>query len=87
MPVEEKKPFVSFNFKDLLWFVALIMSVASTFFTQRSRIEKLEIQVSENSTVLKDNNLELIVYKIDEQTKKINDIQTSVNRLVDNYNH
>jgi uncharacterized coiled-coil protein SlyX len=54
-----------FNLKDVITIVIFVFGIAGTWFSLQSRINVLEVKVSEQDKILKDNNLELIVYKLD----------------------
>lgn len=62
--MENKKDF-TFTVKDVIYIVALVLSVTGSYFAQASKVSMLEKQVTENTRILQDNNLELINYKLD----------------------
>lgn len=63
MITEKKLPF--FSIKDVIYIVTIVLSIAASYFAQANKISMLEKQVNENTGVLKNNNLELINYKLD----------------------
>ena len=61
-----------FSIRDIVYICAFVIILAGNYFINNARISNVEKKASENSQTLKDNNLELINYKLDEIKKAIN---------------
>lgn len=80
----EKKGFNA-NWKDLIWLITLVVGMSSSYFSMQSKVSNLERQVTENSKMLNDNNLELIKYKLEQVQKSQDDFSNSFNKFLDDY--
>jgi len=54
-----------FNLKDVIMVVVFVFGIAGSWFSQQGKTDKLEEKVTRMEETLKDNNLELINYKLD----------------------
>ena len=65
MTVKDIKEQKYFNLKDIIIVVSFVIGLAGSWFSTQARINTLEEKVNRTEEVLKDNNLELINYKLD----------------------
>lgn len=58
---------LKFTLKDLIYIITIVLSVAGTYFTLKNDVNNLKEQI-------KDHNLELIEYKLEQVGKQLDEI-------------
>lgn len=83
--METKKTDKIFTVKDVIYIVTLILGIAGSYFGQANKINMIEKQVTKNTGVLENNNLELISYKLDELKNSQDALVSTFNDFVKEY--
>lgn len=83
--VTEKKQGFTINWKDAVWAITLIVGMSSSYFSVKSKVNNLEEQVSSISTMLDNNNLELIKYKLGQVQKSQDEFSDTFDKFLDDY--
>ena len=59
------------NIKDVIYVALILISGLSSYFTLKGNVDVNSDKIIEHEIILKENNLELLTYKIDELDKKM----------------
>jgi len=81
----ESKKTPSYNWKDVIWIITLVVGMSGSYFGMKAKVDNLEKLVTYNSKMLNDNNLELIKYKIDDLQESQNDFKITFDKFIDDY--
>ena len=74
-----------FSLKDLVWFVALAISISSSFIITQVQTNRNTEDIRKLTVTLEQNNLELINYKLNDLSEKQDDFIDSFNQFLDDY--
>lgn len=69
---------LKFTLKDLIYIITIVLSVAGMYYTTKSKIENNEKEIIELKAELKNNNLSLISYRLDELCKQLDKIYDAI---------
>ena len=72
-----------FTLKDLVQFIIIAASIVGSFTVMQVQVSNTKAEVAKIQTTLENNNLELIVYRLEETNKKIDDLTNTLNRFID----
>lgn len=85
MNATAKKGF-SINWKDAIWAITLVVGMSSSYFSMKSKVDNQEAKLDKIEKMLNDNNLELIKYKLEQVQKSQDDLSTTFNKFIDEWN-
>lgn len=75
-----------FSLREVIWFISLALMGAGIYFPMKSEIKTLKDNQTQLQSTLKENNLELINYKLNEIQEDFNKFSTKFDTFIDNFN-
>lgn len=82
---DSKNNIFQWTWKDIIWIATLLVGMTSSYFTMKAKVDNLESVVQSNQKMLRDNNLELINYKLNSIQKSQDEFNKAWDDFLDDY--